>query len=87
MRWQILDAAGRTVATTESLPQKIAAQGSATFLAQTRFNNPRLWSPEMPDLYVAMVTIESGNELRDAERVRFGVRTVAFDTDKQPGQD
>ena len=34
VRWQILDAAGKTVATADSAPQSVAADGSATFTAQ-----------------------------------------------------
>ena len=35
-----------------------------------------------PNLYSAIVTVESDGKVRDAERVSFGVRTVVFDADK-----
>jgi beta-galactosidase len=35
-----------------------------------------------PNLYSAIVTVESGGKARDAERVSFGVRTAVFDADK-----
>ena len=44
--------------------------------------NPALWSPDAPNLYSAIVTVESDGKPRDAERVTFGVRTVRFDADK-----
>ena len=44
--------------------------------------SPALWSPETPNLYSAIVTVESDGKPRDAERVTFGVRTVSFDADK-----
>jgi beta-galactosidase len=82
VRWQILDAAGRPVATAEAAPQSVAADGSATFIANANLTNPALWSPETPALYSAVVTVESAGKPRDAERVSFGVRTIAFDADK-----
>jgi beta-galactosidase len=80
--WQILDAAGKTVATAEASAQSIAVDGSATFTATAKLANPKLWSVDQPNLYSAIVTVESGRKLRDAERVRFGVRTAVFDADK-----
>src|SRR5262249_35099023 len=82
VRWQIQDSAGKTVASADSVPQQVAAGGSATFTASTRLANPALWSPETPILYSTLVTVESGAKVRDAERVTFGVRSVAWDADK-----
>jgi beta-galactosidase len=82
VRWQILDAAGKTVATADATPQQIPAEGSATFVAATKLASPALWSPDTPNLYSAIVTVEAGGKVRDAERISFGVRTVAFDADK-----
>ena len=81
-RWQILDAAGKPVAAADSAPQSVARDGSATFAATANIPNPERWSPEAPYLYSAVVTVESGGKSRDAERVSFGVRTIAFDADK-----
>ena len=80
--WQILDAAGKTVATAEAAPQSIAVDGSARFDASASLANPVLWSVDTPNLYSAIVTVEAGGKPRDAERVSFGVRTAVFDADK-----
>jgi beta-galactosidase len=82
VRWQILDGAGKTVASAEAPAQSIAADGSAVFSATSTLPTPALWSPESPNLYSAVVTVESSGKARDAERVSFGVRTAAFDADK-----
>jgi beta-galactosidase len=82
VRWQIFDAAGKAVAAADAAPQSIAADGAATFTASANLTNPALWSPETPNLYSAVVTVESGGKPRDAERVSFGVRSVVFDADK-----
>jgi beta-galactosidase len=82
VRWQILDASGKAVATADAAPQQVSADGSIAFTASTKLANPALWSLEMPGLYSAIVTVESDGKARDAERVTFGVRTVEFDADK-----
>ena len=81
-KWQIVDTAGKIVATAESPVQSIAADGSATFSATAKLPNPALWSVETPNLYQAIVTVEAGGKTRDAERVSFGVRTAKFTADK-----
>ncbi len=80
--WQIVDAAGKTVATAEAAAQTIATDGSAKFTTTARIANPALWSSEDPNLYSALVTVESAGKARDAERVSFGVRTALFDANK-----
>ena len=80
--WKILDAAGKTVAEAEAPAQTIAEDGSAAFNATATVANPALWSVDTPNLYSAIVTVESGGKVRDAERVTFGVRTAVFDADK-----
>ena len=82
VRWQILDATGKVVANADSSPQSVAVDGSATFTAGASLANPALWSPEAPNLYSAVVTIETGGKARDAERITFGVRDIRWDADK-----
>jgi beta-galactosidase len=82
VRWQIVDPEGKTVASADSAPQQIAADSSATFTASTKLLNPALWSPETPNLYSTIVTVESAGKPRDAERVSFGVRSLLWDADK-----
>ena len=82
VRWQIVDADGKTVASAESAPQQVSADSAATFTAASKLTNPVLWSPETPTLYSALVSVESGGKTRDAERVTFGVRTTIWDVDK-----
>ena len=80
--WKIVDASGATVASAESPRQSIPADGSSEFGANSRLANPALWSVEAPNLYSAIVTVETDGKVRDAERVTFGVRTAVFDADK-----
>jgi beta-galactosidase len=82
VKWQIVDAAGKTVATAEAPAQQVSADGSTTFTATAKLANAALWSVETPNLYQAIVTVEAGGKTRDAERVSFGVRTTKFTADK-----
>ncbi len=79
--WQILDAAGKTVATAMAPAQPIAVDGTGRFEATAKIAQPALWSIETPNLYTAVVSVKSGDKTRDAERITFGVRTVRFDAD------
>lgn len=80
--WKILDAKGATVATAEAQAQSIPVDGSANYTATAKLTHPALWSVENPNLYSAIVTVESDGSVHDAERVTFGVRTAVFDADK-----
>ncbi len=80
--WQILDPSGKPVATAEAPAQSVAVDGEANFTATVKLPSPTLWSVDEPNLYSAIVTVESGGKSRDAEHVSFGVRTATFDADK-----
>src|ERR1019366_1812052 len=80
--WKIFDAAGKTVGTAESPVQSVVVDGSANFTVTAKLVNPALWSVDAPNLYSAVVTVESNGKPSDAERVSFGVRTATFDAEK-----
>jgi beta-galactosidase len=82
VRWRILDAMGRTVATAQTESQLVTPGGRVTFTAAAKLPSPTLWSPESPYLYFAMVSVETAGRVHDAERITFGVRTLAFDPQK-----
>jgi len=82
VQWQILDKSGKALATAESAAQQVAADLSANFTATVNLVNPALWSPETPNLYTAVVSVESAGKMRDAERITFGVRDIRWDADK-----
>jgi beta-galactosidase len=82
VRWQIFDASGKAVASADSAQQSVTADGTSTFTATANLPNAALWSPETPNLYAAVVTVESNGKARDAERITFGVRDLKWDADK-----
>ena len=79
--WQILDAVGKTVATAKASAQTVDVDGQASFEGLAQLSDPALWSVDEPNLYTAIVTVESNGRPRDAERVSFGVRFLRFEAD------
>jgi beta-galactosidase len=82
VRWQILDGRGKVVSSAGPRAQYVPSDGAASFAAYTDLTNPALWSPETPNLYTAVVTVESDGKVRDAERITFGIRDLKWDPDK-----
>jgi len=82
VKWQIVDASGKTVATAQAAQQLITADEAVSFTASATVPNPALWSPEAPSLYAAIVSVESAGRVVDAERFNFGIRTTAFESAK-----
>jgi beta-galactosidase len=80
--WKISDAMGKVVATAETAAQSIAVDGKASYSASAKVSNPALWSVREPNLYSAVVIVESGGKVRDEERVTFGIRSAVFDPGK-----
>jgi len=81
--WKILDPAGKTVASTEGSGARAVPPGASNLFAViTGVEKPALWSPETPNLYTAIVTVESDGRVRDAERITFGIRDIKWDADK-----
>ncbi len=82
VRWLILDSAGKAVAMADSGNPEAPMNGTTPFTVSATLPSPKLWSPETPNLYSAVVTMEAGGKVRDAERITFGVRDIRWDADK-----
>ena len=48
--------------------------------AMTRISSPDLWSPESPNLYKLVTTVETNGKVVDQKEMAFGIRTIAFDS-------
>ncbi|HEU5078910.1 MAG TPA: beta-galactosidase GalB [Opitutaceae bacterium] len=59
-----------------------AKDSAATRSFSVRIPRPKLWDLQHRNRYVAITSIDRGNEIVDEERTAFGVRTIAFDADK-----
>lgn len=82
VKWTITDKDGKTVASSEATSQTIEPDGSAHYSATAKLVDPLLWSVDEPNLYSALVTVESDGAVKDEERFTLGVRTATFDADK-----
>ena len=74
----ILDADGRTVAQASQAMQI----GEAVDLPELVVADPKLWSPETPNLYRYAVELRANGKVVDQVKTTFGVRVIAFDPEK-----
>ncbi len=82
LHWQILDASGKTVATRGSSCTADRRRRGVQPLRRPPRSRIQALVSGSPNLYSAVVTVESGGKARDAEHVSFGVRTAVFDAEK-----
>jgi beta-galactosidase len=78
---EILDANGKTVATTRATAT-VAPSATQVVKQKTAVSAPVLWSPEAPRLYKLVTTVQSAGQVVDRTETEFGIRTLAFDADK-----
>lgn len=63
---------------------KVVASDKATkanndeFIQEIKVTNPKLWSPESPNLYKAISRLYDGNQLKDETSTNFGIRTISY---------
>lgn len=63
---------------TRSVKYQTGRPIEQTFIVE----NPQLWSPESPSLYVARTTLKRGEKVLDVYDTRFGIRTIEFIPEK-----
>ena len=66
------------VNTTISIDNDSAAVWSTKLLV----NNPRLWSPKYPNLYIMKVTLKDSGKVIDEYYTQFGIRKIETDSSK-----
>jgi beta-galactosidase len=77
---EILDADGNLIAKTS---QNANATGAGQEVqCVLTVPQPRLWSPESPNLYRLATTIASDGKMVDRKETEFGIRTLSFDAEK-----
>jgi beta-galactosidase len=84
----ITDRYGNTVAKSESQSFSINGEEEKSVHQKIKVSKPVLWSPDNPYLYRAFVVvtpINSGGDIKnnaaiDAEKIRFGIRTIRIDS-------
>jgi beta-galactosidase len=79
LTWQILDPDGKEMAKVSELA-KINSGSDSEVGRLAKVSSPALWSPEAPNLYKLVTTVETAGKIVDRTETPFGIRTVAFDT-------
>lgn len=74
---RILDGKGHAVASSDK-----AVRTGSVFEQTIAVENPKLWSPEEPNLYYAETSVYKGDTKVDNYTARFGVRTFELVPDK-----
>ncbi len=54
----------------------------AVWRTQLQVNNPRLWSPANPNLYVMKITLKDSGKIIDEYYTQFGIRKITTDSAK-----
>jgi beta-galactosidase len=75
---RVVAASGETVAEARQM-QMVPADARAEGSQKLILAQPRLWSPDSPDLYTLVQEIRIAGATVDERRTRFGIRTVSLD--------
>jgi beta-galactosidase len=75
----ITDGQGHVVARQTTAPVSIAAKATQDIASTLSVRDPRLWSPDAPNLYVHKVEVVVGKRIVDTYETPFGIRTLRFD--------
>jgi beta-galactosidase len=75
----VSDASGTAVAPVTAAAQTIAAGASANFALDVPVANPKLWSPEAPNMYQLVTNVQVGGKTVDDDVTPFGIRGLVYD--------
>jgi beta-galactosidase len=75
----VTDATGTAVAPVAAPAQTIAAGAKADFAFDVPVSNPKLWSPETPNMYQLVTTVQAGGKAVDDDVTPFGIRGLVYD--------
>lgn len=70
--------ASDVAATSAPVTLPVAKGSYASDQLTVHIPRPKLWSPDNPNLYLAVVTVEQDNRIVDRYETTFGIRTIKF---------
>ncbi|MFT3784314.1 MAG: beta-galactosidase GalA [Nibricoccus sp.] len=79
--WEIIGPDGKVAARGRE-PVRIEGARAVVARYEVRIDEPELWSPETPKLYKLVSALVIANQTLERTETQFGLRTVAFDTQK-----
>jgi beta-galactosidase len=80
--YEVVDADGEVVSTGSTAVEAIAVSQGGVTQQRIRIANPRLWSPDTPNLYRIRVSLLEGQRVWDSLEIPLGLRWFSFDADK-----
>ncbi|HSY17089.1 MAG TPA: beta-galactosidase GalA [Candidatus Acidoferrales bacterium] len=81
VKCEIISPDGKVVAKDDET-ENVRGLATRTLKLDTSVSAPALWSPESPKLYKLVTTVSVAGKTVDRKETEFGIRTVAFDTNK-----
>ena len=69
---------GKLVLMSKSEKTQLSQTAKNEFVAQLELKDPKLWSPQTPNLYTLQTSILQNNKVVDRQNTRIGIKTVAF---------
>ena len=81
IKTEIINQAGEVVTMLEKPLQIIESQNNI-ITSELEFDNPKLWSPENPELYTAKIQLIKNGKILDETRKKFGIRSIEFSPEK-----
>jgi len=78
LKISLVDASGNTLVSDEVVAENVPASGFVQFKKQLFVQNPKLWSPNSPNLYLLKVTVMSNGLANDSLSEKIGIRTFSF---------
>ena len=60
----------------------VPAGGTKSVTTSLVVNRPRLWSPDIPDLYTVSAELRESGKTIDRQTVSYGIRSFSFDTER-----
>jgi len=77
---KVFDPSGEMVASVESPENSILPESSDTIKHTLKIYNPKLWSPDSPNLYVVKSFIIRDDNIIDLIMTKTGIRKIEFDS-------
>lgn len=78
----ILNNKGKVIAKSGTEKAILEAEKSTDIAQKLTLSNPQLWTQENPILYTMETIIKANGKMVDSYQTSFGVRTIAFDSEK-----
>lgn len=66
----------------EIVAESQAVAEAGQYVSKLVINSPQLWHPDHPELYTATLNLLQGEEFKDSETIRFGIRDISFTPEK-----